>query len=39
MNINQTQHILEVASNFCINETVKDIFEITTGLFAWQTIR
>ena len=31
MDINQTQHILEVASNFCINETVKDIFEITTG--------
>ena len=31
MDINQTQHILEVASNFCIEETIQEVFEITTG--------
>ena len=31
MDINQTKYILEVASNFCIDETIQEVFEITTG--------
>jgi Ser/Thr protein kinase RdoA (MazF antagonist) len=31
MDTNQTKYILEVASNFCIDETIQEVFEITTG--------
>jgi hypothetical protein len=31
METTQTQHILEVASHFCITESIQSIYEITTG--------